>query len=134
MLAAITSRSIGRPELARTKVKTAIEAAAKGDFGLSVPDIKRIARKLPRNHTAIIALFENTWERRLKQVAEKHGGAISAQRLISPQTLAAAASQIAAVGSAPGATRGISANTLAQLCENGACKGRVRWHLTRMTF
>jgi predicted double-glycine peptidase len=94
VLAAISSRSVGHPERARTKVKTAIEAAAKGDFGLSVADIKRIARKLPRDHTAIIALFENTWERRLKQVAERHGGSISAQRLISPQTLAAKASRL----------------------------------------
>ena len=101
VLAAIATRRVGRPDLAHTKVKTAMEAAAKGDFGLSVTEIKRIARKLPRDHTAIITLFENTWERRLKQVAEKHGGAISAQRLISPQALAAATSQIAAVRRAP---------------------------------
>ena len=41
-------------------------------------DIKLIAKKLPRDHSAIIILFENTWERRLKQVAAKHGGTISA--------------------------------------------------------
>ena len=98
VLAAITSRSVGRPEHARSKTEKAVEAAAKGDFGLSLSDIKRIARKLPRDHTTLIVLFENAWERRLKQVAAKHGGAVSAQRLISPQALVAAASKILGVG------------------------------------
>ena len=71
VLAAIASRSVGRPEAARSKMETAIDAAAKGDFGLSLADIKRIAKKLPRDHSAIIILFENTWERRLKEVAAK---------------------------------------------------------------
>ena len=81
---------------ARSKMETAIDATAKGDFGLSVADIKRIAKKLPRDHSAIIVLFENAWERRLKQVAAKHGGAISDQRLITPEAMVATASRIAA--------------------------------------
>ena len=96
VLAAIASRSVGRPEAARSKMQTAIDAAAKGDFGLSVADIKLIAKKLPRDHSAIIILFENTWERRLKEVAAKYGGIISRQRMITPNALAASAAKIGA--------------------------------------
>ena len=98
VFAAIASRSVGRPQAIHSKMETAIDAAAKGDFGLSLADIKRIAKKLPRDHSAIIILFENTWERRLKQVAAKHGGAISGQRLITPEAMVATASKIAAGG------------------------------------
>ena len=96
VLAAIASRGVGRPEAARSKMEKAIDAAAKGDFGLSTADIRLIAKKLPRDHSAIIILFENTWERRLKQVAAKHGGAIAGQRMITPEALAATAAKIAA--------------------------------------
>ncbi len=94
VLAAIANRSIGRPQATRSKMKSAIDAAAEGDFGLAAADIKRIGKKLPRDHSAIIILFENTWERRLKQVAAAHGGAMSAQRMITPEMLAAAVSRI----------------------------------------
>ena len=100
LLAAIAGRSVASvsPEAARSKMQAAIDAAAKGDFGLSVADIKRIARKLPRDHSAVIVLFENAWERRLKEVAARHGGAISAQRMITPDALVATVSKIATGG------------------------------------
>jgi hypothetical protein len=54
-----------------------------------------MAQKLPPDHSAIIGLFENVWERRFKEVAEKHAGAVINQRLISPEALAKAASEFA---------------------------------------
>ena len=94
VLAAIASRSVGRPEAALSKMEAAIDAAAKGDFGLSLANIKRIAKKLPRDHSAIIILFENMWERRLKEVAANYGGIISRQRMITSDAVAAAAAKI----------------------------------------
>ena len=73
-----------------------MKTAAAGDFGLSIDDFREIARKLPADHSAIIGVFENVWERRFKQVAKKHGGAVINQRLIAPDALAKAASELAA--------------------------------------
>ncbi len=101
VLAAITSRSVGSPESARSKAEAAIRAAAEGDFGLSASDIQRIAQKLPADHSAIIVLFENVWERRFKEVAKKYDGVVVGQRLISPAALANAASGLAAAGQSP---------------------------------
>jgi hypothetical protein len=56
-LAAITGRSIGGPR--RARVAAAVEAAASGDFGLSVPEIRGIASRLPPDHSTIIALREH---------------------------------------------------------------------------
>ena len=98
VLAAIVACSVGSPEQARSKVETATSAAAAGDFGLSAGDIQGIAQKLPPDHTAIIVLFENVWERKFKAVAEKHGGALVNQRLITSEALAKAAHELAAAG------------------------------------
>jgi hypothetical protein len=42
-------------------------------------------------------LIENVWERKFKAVAKKHGGALTTQRLITSEALAAAARKLAAV-------------------------------------
>ena len=74
VLAALASQSMGRPEARKSKVESAMKAAAAGDFGLSADDFREIAHKLPPDHSAIIGLFENVWEKRFKQAAKKHGG------------------------------------------------------------
>jgi uncharacterized protein len=94
VIAAIASRSVGKPQSARSKAKAAVKAAAKGDFGLSAADIRQIARKIAPGQSAIIILFENAWERKFKDVAERHGGMVVGQRLISPEALARAASEL----------------------------------------
>jgi len=66
-----------------------------GDFGLSAEDIQGIARKLPENHSAIVILFENVWERSFKAITERHGGSLIKQRLVLPDDLAAAARVLA---------------------------------------
>ena len=100
VLAAITSRGIGGPERAGASMHSALAAAAAGDFGLSAADIRGIAEKLPPEHSAIIGLFENVWERRFKEVARKHDGGVVGQRLISPDALAKAANELIAANRA----------------------------------
>jgi hypothetical protein len=90
-----STRSVGGTASARTRVEAAIKAAAEGDFGLSIDDIERIAVKLPPDHSAIVGLFENIWERRFKEVASKHAGAVINQRLVTPEALATAVSAFA---------------------------------------
>ena len=98
VLAAIVARSVGSPEYTRSKVEAAASEAAAGDFGLSAGDMQEIARKLRPEHSAIIVLFENVWERKFKAVAQKHGGALVNQRLITSEALAKAAADLAAAG------------------------------------
>lgn len=98
LFAAIASQSLGGPETARSKVETALKAAATGDFGLSASDIKGVARKLPRDHSAVVVLVENVWERKLREAAEKYKGAIVSQRLVSAAAVAKAMGKVAAIG------------------------------------
>jgi hypothetical protein len=102
LLAAITSRSVGGPEVIRRKMESAVKAAAVGDFGLSADDIRQIADKLPPDHSAIIGLFENVWERRFREVTGKHASEVINQRLITPEALARAASELITADSAAG--------------------------------
>jgi len=96
LLAVITARSIGSPEQALSKAESAIQAAVAGDFGLSAGDIQKIAGKLSPNHTALIVLFENVWERKFKEIAKKYNGAVINQRLITADALAKAAGELTA--------------------------------------
>jgi predicted double-glycine peptidase len=98
LVAIIANRSLGGPEPARSRAQAAVQAAAAGDFGLAAADIRRIAEKLPPEHSAIVGLFENVWERRFKQAAGKHDGAVISQRLISPEALADAARELIGAG------------------------------------
>ena len=47
-------------------------------------------RKLPANHSAVIAIFENVWEREFRNVAERYGGRVINQQLMSSQDVAKA--------------------------------------------
>jgi uncharacterized protein len=101
VVAAVASQSIGSAKSRHARIRSAIKAAAEGDFGLSARDIRKIARRLPPGHSTIIGLFENVWERRFKEIARKHAGAVIDQRLISSDALARAASEFAAQRAAP---------------------------------
>jgi hypothetical protein len=76
--------------------EAAVAAAAEGDFGLSPGDLRKIADKIPAEHSAIILLFENVWERKLKDIAKRHGGSLIEQRLITPSGLAKAVRELIA--------------------------------------
>jgi hypothetical protein len=49
---------------------------------------------LPPEHSALIVLFENVWERRLSEIAEKYDGAIINQKLVTSDAVAKAASAL----------------------------------------
>jgi predicted double-glycine peptidase len=98
LVAVIASSSITGFGSSLSRAQAAVKAATTGDFGLSADDIRRVAQNLLPNHSAIIGLFENVWERRFKEVAGKHGGGVIDQRLISPDALAKAAGQLIAAG------------------------------------
>ena len=92
VIEAITERSWGGRVRTKSKVAQAIEAAAQGDFGLDAGEIREIAKRLPHEYSALIVLFENVWERRLSEIAEKYDGAIINQRLVTSDAVAKAAS------------------------------------------
>ena len=75
-------------ETARAAAESSARAAAEGDFGLSDKELQRIADKLPADHTAIIVLFENLWERKFREIAAKYAGTVINQRLIGSDQLA----------------------------------------------
>jgi predicted double-glycine peptidase len=89
-LAAVTEKNLGTPERVQSSVRAAITMATGGDFGLPTEELKRIAEKLPANHSAIIAIFENVWERKFRNVAERYGGRVISQQLMSPEDVAKA--------------------------------------------
>lgn len=82
LVAALAGFGAGGPGVAQSKAESAVKAAAEGDFGLSVTDLERIAGKLPADHSAVIVLFENLWERKFKAVARKYDGTVIDQRII----------------------------------------------------
>jgi hypothetical protein len=94
LLAAIASRRAGAPESAAASAEAARRAAAAGDFGLSVAHILAIAAQMPTNHTVIIVLFENVWERGFREVVHKYGGELRNQVFIAPEELVARAREL----------------------------------------
>jgi predicted double-glycine peptidase len=95
VIAAITSRSLGTPELARSKAEAAAADAAAGDFGLSANDMQALAQKLGPDESAIVILFENVRERKFKEAAQIRGGEVINQRLISSRALVDATERLA---------------------------------------
>src|SRR5262245_8643780 len=89
-MAAITERNLGTPERVASSVRAAIGMAARGDFGLPVNELRRIADKLPANHSAVIAIVENVWERKLREIAQRFGGRVVNQQSMAPQAVAKA--------------------------------------------
>jgi predicted double-glycine peptidase len=87
LIAAIAGFGAGGTDMAQAKAESAVRAAVEGDFGLSVTDVERIAGKLPPDHSAVIVLFENLWERKLKEIARKYDGTVIEQRIIPSDTL-----------------------------------------------
>jgi predicted double-glycine peptidase len=94
-IAAITERSLGTPERASSSVLAAISNAAGGDFGLPADELKRIGEKLPPNHSAVIAIVENVWEQKLRDIAKRYSGRVINQQLMSSDDVAKAAGGVA---------------------------------------
>jgi hypothetical protein len=98
LVAAIASQSIGGKASAASKMDSALKAAAEGDFGLSLSDMRAIARKLPRDHSAVVVLVENVWERKLNEAVARCDGAVVRQRLIPAAAVADAIRKVASAG------------------------------------
>jgi predicted double-glycine peptidase len=89
LIGAIAGQGLAAPGAARSRAEAALEAAAAGDFGLSSADLKELGERVAPGQSMIVILFQNLWERRLKEIAGRHGGALVAQRFISSEALAA---------------------------------------------
>jgi len=94
LISAIAKRRVRNVRSARSGMESAINAVAEGDFGLSASQIHRIAQKLPPNHCAVAVLVENVWERRLRETAKKYRGAVTDQKLVTPEELTAQADRL----------------------------------------
>ena len=90
-IAAITERSLGTPGRVSSSALSAIRSATEGDFGLPVEELKRIGEKLAPNHSAVIAIVENVWEQKLRDIAKRYGGRVINQQLMSSDDVAKAA-------------------------------------------
>ena len=88
LIAAVAAQAAGGPEQVRSSVQAAVRAASEGDFGLSAKDLRQLAEKLPADHSEIIIMFENVWERRFRDVARKHNGTVTDQRLMPAAAIA----------------------------------------------
>lgn len=97
VIAAIAGRSAKKSAASsRARMDRALDAVSKGDFGLSAAEIRKIAGKLPNNHSAVAVLVENVWERKLKEAAKKYAGAVVEQRVMTSEAVANAARKAAA--------------------------------------
>ena len=88
IIAAVTSLATGERGDALREAESALRAAATGDFGLSQREIEKIGEKVPPDHSAMIILFENLWERRFRETVRKYQGELILQKAILPEDLA----------------------------------------------
>ncbi|MDD1612496.1 MAG: C39 family peptidase, partial [Methylococcaceae bacterium] len=88
LIATLAGQSAAVSEESQARAESAAQAAREGDFGLSPTDIQKIAGKLPPDHSAVIVLFENIWEKTFKETAKKYNGSVTQQRMIPSDSLA----------------------------------------------
>jgi hypothetical protein len=86
LIAAFAARAVGAD--VNINAQLAAQAAAAGDFGLSVGDLKRRADRLSPNSSEVIILLENMWERRLREIVERHHGKVAQQKVVQAAELA----------------------------------------------
>jgi len=88
LISALAGLSVAATETAQANAESAAHAAREGDFGLSITDIQKITDKLPPDHSAVIVLFENVWEKTFKEIAKNYNGSVINQMIISSDSLA----------------------------------------------
>ena len=94
VISVIAKRRVKSLRSYRSSIERAINAVGRGDFGLPTSQIRRIAQKLPPDHSAVIALVENVWERKFKETAKRYRGTVIGQKLVTPEELAAEAGNL----------------------------------------
>jgi hypothetical protein len=103
IIAALAGLSSGGMDRARSEAKEAARAAASGDFGLTAGEIKKIGERIPPDHSVVIILFENLWERRFREITKKYGGDVIVQRAFVPEQIVNMGKELARDdGKAPG--------------------------------
>lgn len=101
LLAAIAGQGLTAPDAARSRAEAAVAAAATGDFGLSLEELKRLGDRVQPGEGMVIVLFENLWERRLREIAGRYGGTVESQRQIGADALAELSRKLSAAAHAP---------------------------------
>lgn len=94
MLHVLISRALGESQAVKETAAHALAIAARGDFGLSADGLRGLATRLKPNHSVVIVLFHNLWERRFRDVAGKYGGVVSRQSLVTSASVAAASREL----------------------------------------
>jgi uncharacterized membrane protein len=61
--------------------------ASEYHFGLTGDDMQTIADRIPDNSSAIIALYEHTWAKKLRETIRDAGGYTVAQGIVRPEAL-----------------------------------------------
>ena len=95
LLAVMAGLRLGSKESAKVRAEEAAKAVSRGDFGLSVEDIKRIGKELPRDSSAIILLLEHLWAKKLRDILSSYGGVLVNQEIIKADTLAGLGARLA---------------------------------------
>ncbi len=95
LLAVMAGLRLGSRESAKTRAEEAVKAVSRGDFGLSVEDIKRIGKELPRDSSAMILIFEHIWAKKFRDLLRSYGGALVNQEIIKADTLAQLGTKLA---------------------------------------
>ena len=98
IVAAIAGLGAGGMDMARSKAVSAAKGAAAGDFGLAKDEMERIAGRIPPDHSLIIVLFENLWERRFREITKKYKGEVIEQRAYVPAQIARVGEELARRG------------------------------------
>ena len=88
VLSALVGFRERRTDLTLKEAESGAKAAESGDFGLSPQQIETIGKQVPPDHSALIILFENLWERRFKEIIGRYRGDLIVQKAILPEQLA----------------------------------------------
>jgi predicted double-glycine peptidase len=95
VLAAIAGLATGATEEAAAGAAVAAREAG-ADFGLSAQELHRVADRLPPDHSAVIVLVENLWERKFREAIGRHSGTLIRQSWYGADTLARLGERLAA--------------------------------------
>jgi predicted double-glycine peptidase len=95
LLAVMAGLRLGIRESAKTRAEEAVKTVSRGDFGLSVEDIKRIGKELPSDSSAMILLLEHLWAKKFRDMIRGYGGVLVNQEIIKADTLARLGAELA---------------------------------------
>jgi predicted double-glycine peptidase len=88
LVAMMSGLRLGSHESVKGRAEDAVKASSRGDFGVSVEDIKKFGEKLPPGSSALVVLLEHLWATKLRAVLRSFGGTLVDEEVIKPDTLA----------------------------------------------